>query len=416
MQRLNAWFGIAILAIGLVAVLPPEQASAVPVYVKSASAASHNTNPITATFTTGATAGNLLVAFCGSDTGTITTPPAGFTQIRYETTTRTQGVYYKISTGGETSFSCTTSSSFNGLHVHEFSGVDTLNPVMASGSATGTSASPNSGSVTTTETDALLVTGITIGGQTAFSAWNNTFTERADIAVTGGSPPSRITVGAATRIVSPTGSYSTTATAGASSAWRGQIVAFRASLTAPVLSVDIVDASGNSVVSPSASLTTATAGFDCQTVTGTVGTNEQRIRVTNTTTSPAWTVAIAATSGATGLWDSGANNYDFNDPSGTPAGCGDGADADTRPGQLTLNPSVGTTTPQTGCTTTGVTRGSGAGFNEGVSNSLTLISASSSAATNCYWDLTGISASQTIPATQPAGTYTLSLTITAVAN
>lgn len=416
MRRLKAWFGIIVLALGLVVVAPPERAFAVPVHVQSAANASHNTNPVTATLGAGATAGNLLVAFCAADTGTITTAPAGYTLIRSDTTTRTQAAYYRIATGGETTASCTTSSSFNGVQIHEFSGIDTANPLMAHNTATGTSTSPSSGSVTTTETDALLVAGVVIGGQTAFSAWNNTFTERADIAIGGGSPPSRITVGGATRVVAATGTYSTTATAGASGSWRGQIIAFRASTTIPVLGVDIVDATGTPVASPSASLAAATAGFNCQAVAGTLGVSAQRIRITNTTASPAWTVAIAASSGATATWSSGTYVYDFNDPSGAPAGCADGADADNRPGQLSISPAAGTIAPQTGCTNTGVTSGSNSAFNQGVTDSITLISASTSAGTNCYWDFTGIGLSQTIPAAQPAGSYTLGLTLTVTAS
>lgn len=403
------------LALGLAVVVPPKQASAAPVYVQSTGTFNHNSTTNTATFVTPATAGNLIVVICGAETGTITTP-TGFTTAIYQTGSQAQGIYYKVSTGGEATLSCTTSSSFSGIHIYEYSGMDTVSPLMTTGSATGTSNSPSSGLLTTTAPNALLITGITIQGTTAFSAWSNSFTERYDGAISSGSPNSRHTFGGATRIVGATGTYSTTATAGASGNWRGQIVAFREQTTIPVLSVDIVDATGNSVASPSASLAAVNADFTCQLTTGTLGVSAQRIRITNTTVTPTWTVAVAATDGATAQWTSGTNTYDFNDPSGTPAGCNDGADTDNRPGQLSLDPSVGTITPQSGCATTGVTRGSNAGFNEGVVNSITLISASSSAQTNCYWDFTDTALSQRIPADQPVGSYSINLTLTVTAS
>lgn len=417
-QRLKAWFGIALLATGLVVVLPPEPVGAVPTLVQSANTVSNNSNVLNLSFPANATANNLLIIVCSKDTATISvTPTAGFSTAITQNGTPSQSIFYKIAVGGENNFSCTyNNAGFVGMHIYEYNDIDTANPLLNAGSAAGTSNAVSSGSITTTVPDALLFSASVISANTSFVAYTNSFTEIADFNTGSGNPGSRKTYGAAHRTVTSTGTYSTVATAGSSGAWRGQIVAFREALVNPVLSVDIVDASGVSVASPSATLSTATAGFNCQTVTGTIGTSAQRIRVTNTTTSPAWTVAIAATSGATALWNSGGNNYDFNDPNGAPAGCGDGGDADTRPGQLTLNPSIGTTSPQSGCTTTGVTRGSSAGYNQGITNSLTLISASGSAQTGCYWDLTGISASQTIPATQPAGTYTLNLTITIVAN
>ena len=385
MQRLNAWIGIALLAIGLVVVMPPEKASAVPALVQSATIVSNNSSTLSVSFGANATAGNLLLVVCSKDTTTASvTTPTGFTVASAQSGTPSQSTFYKIAVGGENNFSCVYSNAgFVGMHIYEYNDIDTVNPFLGSGSATGTSASVGSGSITTTVPNALLFAPSVISANTAYSAFSNSFTEIADFNTGQGNPGQRKTYGAAHRIVSATGTYTTAGTTGASGAWRGQILAFREQLTTPVLSVDIVDASGVSVASPSASLSTATAGFNCQTVTGTVGTASQRIRVTNTTTSPAWTVAIAATAGATSLWNSGGSNYDFNDPSGAPAGCGDGGDSDTRPGQLTLNPSVGTTTPQSGCTATGVTRGSSAGFNQGVANSLTLLSASSSAPTNC---------------------------------
>lgn len=182
-----------------------------------------------------------------------------------------------------------------------------------------------------------------------------------------------------------------------------------------ILAIDIVDANGCPISSPTVAMSAAAIGFSCQTTTGTLGIASERLRATNTTTNPDWSLTIAATSGATSVWSSGGQNYDYNDPAGSPAGCGDGGDADSQPGQLTIDPSAGSIAPKGGCSTTGVSLASSAAFQQSVLDSLTLATASG-ADTNCYWDLTGISLSQRVPAEQPIGAYTINLTITIVAN
>jgi hypothetical protein len=182
------------------------------------------------------------------------------------------------------------------------------------------------------------------------------------------------------------------------------------------LSVDIVDASGATVASPSVSMSSIAASGTCQTATGTLGTATQQIRVSNTTPAPGWSMSIAATAGPTANWSSGTATYDFNDGSGSPPGCGDGADADSIAGQLTPNLSGGTITPQSGCTTTGLSKGSPNAFNQGVTDNVTLLSASTSAAINCHWDFTSLLVTQTVPDLQPTGAYSLPMTITVVAN
>lgn len=183
-----------------------------------------------------------------------------------------------------------------------------------------------------------------------------------------------------------------------------------------ILSVDIVDSSGCSVASPGVSLPATDFSFSCTNNVGIFGTSSQKLRVTNTTTGPSWSVDIAATNGATELWRNGGNNqqFDYNDSSGSPPGCDDGADSDTKAGRLSLDPSTGTIVPKSGCNTTGLSLGSAASFTEGSIDAISLISASG-AATNCYWDITGIGLGQYIPGGQPGDTYTLDLTLTITA-
>jgi hypothetical protein len=177
------------------------------------------------------------------------------------------------------------------------------------------------------------------------------------------------------------------------------------------LSVDIVDATGTPVASPAIAINSTASSFSFQTVTGTFGTSAQRVRVSNTTLDVLWTASIAAASGPTALLAAGTQKYDFNDPT---AGAADGPDTDIYGGQMTLNPSIGTLAGT--CPATGVTKGSSAAFSEGVTDSITLLTAGATANTDCYWDFTGVGVSQTIPPEQTAGNYAINMTLSVVAN
>lgn len=182
------------------------------------------------------------------------------------------------------------------------------------------------------------------------------------------------------------------------------------------LGADIVDSGGTSITSPTFPMATVGFSFECGQSSGSLGASSQRVRVTNTSASPAWSLSIAATDGVTALWRNGGNTeqYDFNDGTGSPNGCSDGVDGDTRAGQMTIDPSVATVSPQSGCSTTGLSLGTSSSFAEGSNDAVTLISASSGADTGCYWDITGIGLNQFIPDNQPPDNYSINLTITAV--
>jgi hypothetical protein len=185
----------------------------------------------------------------------------------------------------------------------------------------------------------------------------------------------------------------------------------------PTLGVDIVDTLGTTVASPSVSMPASDFSFDCSNTVGTLGTASQKLRITNTTANPAWSLSIAATNGATELWRNGGNSqqFDYNESSGAPAGCSDGGDTDSMAGRLSFDPSVGTVTPQSGCSSSNISLGSAAGFSEGSINAITLISASSGASVGCYWDITGLGIGQYIPGSQPGDTYNINLTLTITA-
>jgi hypothetical protein len=193
-------------------------------------------------------------------------------------------------------------------------------------------------------------------------------------------------------------------------------------ISAGTLTTDIRDASRVTVASPSVTMSAKTFSFDCQSggsaSTGTFGTNTERVYIDNPDAADnGWTLAIAATGGATSLWQNAGTtaNFDFNDAGGS--GCTDGADADTKGGQLTINAAAGsTTTDYSGSSTTGITLGASTAFVQSSVDSITIVTAANTSADIWRGYITGVSMSQTIPAEQAADTYTINLTLTVTAS
>lgn len=193
---------------------------------------------------------------------------------------------------------------------------------------------------------------------------------------------------------------------------------FTQTINVGTLATDIKDENRATVASPGVTMSSKTFSFDCYSggtaSTGTFGTNTQRIYVTNPgAANNGWTLTLAATGGATTLWQNGGSteNYDFNDAGGS--GCTDGGDADSQGGQLTIDPNAGTLTADCGsCVTTNVSKGSSTAYDQGTTDSVTLLSAA--AGSDDYWRgyLTGATLSQTIPAEQAVDTYTINMTLT----
>lgn len=190
-------------------------------------------------------------------------------------------------------------------------------------------------------------------------------------------------------------------------------IAFQQTLPSPPgsLSVDVVDGAGVSVPYPSVAFSALPFSFESQTSNGTLGTSTQKIRITNTTTNPAWTLSLAATDGSAALWDSESHQYDFNDSLST----GDDTDSDGVGGKLSIDPSALSLTSLAPCTSiTGLTRGSPSAFRETApsTSSITLVQANALASTGCSWEITGVELSQTVPASQVSGVYQISFTLT----
>src|SRR5690606_19814051 len=149
--------------------------------------------------------------------------------------------------------------------------------------------------------------------------------------------------------------------------------------------------------------------FSDQTAMGILGIGEEKIRINNPTGNSTWTLSLATTDGGGALWADGGNFYDFNDPE---TNAEDGTDDDSFGGQMTIDPSEADINPEDGCGLTNISLGSSASFEEDVLDSITIASATSGADTGCFWDITNIDISQTIPAEQPAGNYSLEMVLT----
>jgi hypothetical protein len=169
------------------------------------------------------------------------------------------------------------------------------------------------------------------------------------------------------------------------------------------LSTDIRDGSNAIVASPSFGMSAVNVSTSQQTTTGTFGTATQRISVDNPSgANNGFSITLNATDPTAGKWTSGANTYDFNDTVAL--------------GRLTVDPSVSTWTALVG-TTTAITKGTSASFTGGTGAASAITLATASAALEDIWNgyMTGTTLTQTIPANQPAGTYTISMTQTVAA-
>ena len=197
---------------------------------------------------------------------------------------------------------------------------------------------------------------------------------------------------------------------------------FRITITSDSLGVSIVDASGDPVVTPAVSFTSYTRSSDCAEATGTLGTSAERIRINNPGDSDTgWRLNIAA-SATTALWVGGTatNTFDYNDPGGaSEEGCidetGGGSDADSVGGQLSIDPSASTLAGVASASTANISKGSSADFDEGSVDSINLLDAAAGSVDFGVWELTGVSLVQKVPASQAADTYSLTMSITVVA-
>ncbi|MET0980356.1 MAG: hypothetical protein ABWX90_03810 [Candidatus Saccharimonadales bacterium] len=195
--------------------------------------------------------------------------------------------------------------------------------------------------------------------------------------------------------------------------------------TAPAgsaLAVEFVNSSGNPISMPSLAMEPRNVSNACQ-ATGSLLGNESsgmRLRVYKNSGTTGWNTSLAPTGGTTALWSRMDNNahYDFNDPSGSPAGCNSGSDGDGHAGQLSIGTDTSTVEPKPGCGIDGLSWATGDGlekYSQGVVDAITIISGSSASVSGCYWDIGQTELYQSIPANQAPGEYYLDITATIVA-
>jgi len=190
-------------------------------------------------------------------------------------------------------------------------------------------------------------------------------------------------------------------TGGVSTYAAGVSNTFSQTINAGVLSTFVGDSTGAEVAAPSVTFPAQTVSNAVQTSVGSYGTSAQRIYIDNPGGAPdGWTLTLAATN-ASDTWTDGTDTYPYN---GTTS-------AD---GQLTIDPSAATYTAVTG-TSTGITVGASGTFSGGTNTPVTLATSDGSGDSIARGYLTGVSASQTIPASTPAGTYTIDFTQTVTA-
>jgi hypothetical protein len=207
-------------------------------FVQTNSATPASAQTVTVPYTQAQTAGNLNVVVVGWNDSTSTistvTDSLGNTYAVAaariaQTGTASQAIYYAKNIASAAAGTNTVTVTFNvtanavDIRIAEYSGLDTVNPLDVSVGAQGNSATSNSGSVTTTSANDLLVGANLV--QSVTTAAGAGYTSRI------------ITVDCdilEDRVVSATGSYSATAALDKVQPWIMQMVAFRAAGTTAV--------------------------------------------------------------------------------------------------------------------------------------------------------------------------------------
>lgn len=256
--KLNSYkFTLIGIALGLFFILPHEVAAQI-TFIQKAETPSDQTldqTAVSATFTNPPAPGHLLVAIVGGGYTEPVTPPSGWLiaiqQIGIPQIP-SQTIFYKIAGAAE---SATVTFDYGpndtdapvGVHLYEYSGINTTNPLSGTGSASGSTDSDagspgfqaSSGSTLPTTAPALLLAGFVgrpidpplVTSSGTFGSYTNSFIQRTQMPGGCDSTSGCYTFGGAERITSALGSYSTTATynhpANLGATWSGQIAAFR---------------------------------------------------------------------------------------------------------------------------------------------------------------------------------------------
>jgi hypothetical protein len=340
-----ATFSGQLLAYGL---NPPASSQISFVQVNAATPQSA-TSSVTVSFKVAQTAGNLNVVVVGwNDTTTTIQSVTDNLGNQYvlaagpvKGTGLTQSVYYaKDILGGSNSVIVTfnKSASFPDVRVLEYSGADTANPLDTVASASGNSASANSGSATTTAANELIFGADTVATGNLTAGPN--FTPRI---IT--SPDSDL---AEDRSVSTTGTYSATATLSASGPWVMQMVALKASgSSAPTITT----------ISPNSG---STSGGTAVTITGTNFVSGATVTFGGTGATGVTVVSSTSITATTPAHAAGAVNVVVTDSKGSGTLTNGFTYIGSPPTITTISPNSGSTNGGTGVTITGTNFLSGA--------------------------------------------------------
>ncbi|MDZ7726127.1 MAG: hypothetical protein U5L75_00920 [Candidatus Campbellbacteria bacterium] len=274
---------------------PPEvkRVQAASAFVQGGGDGHHRNGTVDATFATGATADNVIVVICSSDTSTTFTIPSGFTEIRSDNNTVPSVVsYYTVASGGETTFTCNNNAT-SATHAMalEYSGLDTSDLVDTTSSATGTGSGVSCPSVNPGTEDHLYITAAHINVDDNFGgSWNNSFTERIDQNTGKGPGRDRVLSGVAD--LRATGAQSSSATVGSSGDWLCQTIALNEPV-ATVISVSVSDGAVSYGLVETGTTENTLNLSDTQTITNEGNVNENFEIIGQDTACP-WTLATSA--------------------------------------------------------------------------------------------------------------------------
>lgn len=232
---------VAVLLLSLTIGRVPE-AHADPVLIQTINSEEAPAASISATFATGPVSGHLLVAIAANrDNVTLDSYSSGWsTALDQSANAPGQAILYRVAGASESSTLTVNYSGSTrlGLQLYEYSGIVQSSPLDATASNTGTGLSLSSTSITTAQSNELVIAGFVVQDVRTFSSWTNSFVEQNDFANSGSTD--RMSFAGADLIAGAAGSYSTAVTASGSGtpAWRGQIAGF----LPDALSVQVSDA------------------------------------------------------------------------------------------------------------------------------------------------------------------------------
>ncbi len=225
-------------------------------YVQSISTNGGNLTSLSASFASNNTAGNLIIVVAGWAGTTITASVSDSNGNTYQTAvgpttgvgSRGQMFYAENIAGGANTVTVAFSASVSGAHllIHEYSGIATSNSLDQVTSATGSSTVCDTGSVTTTQADALLFASCGAETDPTTITAGTGYTLRELVGAAGKTATED-------QIVSATGTYNATFTLGASAPWLASLATFKAaSVNNPPSVVSVSDSpdpvlAGNSI-------------------------------------------------------------------------------------------------------------------------------------------------------------------------